>query len=257
MTTLQHSAYFALRELRNLARQPWYIAFSLGQPIIYLLLFTQLFKRVVEIPGFAAGSYLDFLAPGIVIMTALFTAGWGGMGVIVDLDKGVMDRFLVTPVSRVALITGRLVQLAVVIVIQSLIIIVLAKLLGATFPGGVAGMAALIGSAILLALPFGAMSIGIALLARKEESMIGAVQFVLLPLTFLSSVFMAQNLMPSWMQEAAKFNPVNWAVEAARGALSLQVDWSMVLTRMGWLFGLGVIFAWFATAAFRSYQRSA
>src|SRR5579884_2303864 len=102
MTTLKHTVYLTRRLLRNLMRQPWYIAFMLFQPMIYLLLFSSLFKRVVEIPGFHSKSYITYLAPGIVIMSALFGAGWSGMGVITDLDRGVLDRFLVAPTSRVA-----------------------------------------------------------------------------------------------------------------------------------------------------------
>jgi ABC-2 type transport system permease protein len=257
MTTIfAHSGFMALRHLRNLMRQPWYIAFTLVQPVIYLLLFGELFKRVVEIPGFGAGSYIVFLTPGIVVMTALFSAGWNGMTIVQDLDRGVMDRFLIAPTSRVALIAGQLIQLAVIVIIQSLIIIGLGLLRGADFPGGAPGVMVLIGASILLAAPFGALSNALALVVHQEESVIAGVNFVLLPLTFLSSVFMAQSLMPAWMQSVARFNPVNWAVQAAREALTAQADWTYVLTRLGWLFALTVACAWIATLAFRAYQRS-
>jgi ABC-2 type transport system permease protein len=245
-----------LRHLRNLARQPWYVAFTLVQPIIYMLLFADLFKKVVEIPGFGAGSYIAFLTPGIVVMTALFSAGWTGMGMIEDLDRGVMDRFLVSPVSRVSLVAGALMYLSVVVVIQSLIIIGLGLLRGASFQGGALSVLVLMGCAVLLAVPFGALSIGLAMVVRQQESVIGAVNFVLLPLTFVSSVFMAQNLMPNWMQVVARFNPVNWATQAGRAALSSSIDWSYVLARVGWLCALAVACGWLATLAFRTYQRS-
>jgi ABC-2 type transport system permease protein len=86
--------------------------------------------------------------------------------------------------------------------------------------------------------------------------MIAVSNFVLLPMTFLSSVFMAQALMPLWMQDVAQYNPVNWAVQAGRGALSTNPDWGMVLARMGWLALFTVICTWLATRAFRVYQRS-
>ncbi|HEX5451590.1 MAG TPA: ABC transporter permease, partial [Candidatus Limnocylindrales bacterium] len=75
-TAVAHSWYLTVRSLRNLLRQPWWIAISLAQPVIYLLFFGSLFGKVVEIPGFAATSYITFLTPGVVIMTALFGAGW-------------------------------------------------------------------------------------------------------------------------------------------------------------------------------------
>ena len=255
-TAVAHSWFFAKRDLRNLARQPWWIAVSLAQPIIYLLLFAALFRKIVEIPGFGAESYLDFFTPGVVIMTALFSGGWGGMGVINDLDRGVMDRFLVSPARRGALIAGRLAQQTIVSTVQSLIIVVLGLILGASYPGGVVGIVVLFVVAILLGTGFGALSIGLGLLLRREESVIAAVQFVLLPLTFLSSVFMAQNLAPDWIQSIARFNPVNWAARAGRDAVGPGTDWGVVLPDLGYLLAFTLVCAFLATRAFRAYQRS-
>lgn len=255
-TGMAQSWFFAKRELRNLARQPWWIAVSLAQPIIYLLLFAALFKKIVEIPGFGADSYLDFFTPGVVIMTALFSGGWGGMGIINDLDRGVMDRFLVSPARRGALIAGRLAQQTIVSTVQSLIIVVLGLILGASYPGGVGGVVVMFVVAILLGTGFGALSIALGLLLRREESVIAAVQFVLLPLTFLSSVFMAQNLAPGWIQTVAKFNPVNWAAEGGREVVGADVDWGLVLSRTAYLAAFTLVCAFLATRAFRVYQRS-
>jgi ABC-2 type transport system permease protein len=248
--------YMTVRHLRILARQPWWIAVSLAQPIVYLLLYGALFKRIVEIPGFRAGSYIDFLTPGIVVTTALFSGGWGGMSVIDDLDKGVVDRFLVTPTSRFALIAGRLVQGAIVVVIQSLIVVGLGLLVGARFDGGLAGIAVLFACAVLLGTAFGALSSALALIMRREESVIAAVQFVILPLTFLSAVFMQVNLAPNWIQTAARFNPLNWSVQAGREAMSANVDWNTVGAHAAYLVLFAIAAAWLATRAFRTYQRS-
>jgi ABC-2 type transport system permease protein len=256
MTALKHTWFMTLRHSRILLRQPWYIAFTLVRPAIYLLLFGALFRRVAELPGFDTGSYITFLTPGIVVMSALFSAGWSGMSVITDLDRGVLDRFLVSPVARVSLITGRLVQLAIVTIVQSAIIVGLGLIVGARFDGGPLGLLVLVGSAILLAAPFGALSCGMALLARKEESVIGAVNFVLMPLMYLSSVLIAATLMPEWMQAVSRFNPVEWSVEAGRVAIAAQVDWGLVATRAAYLAAFAVACAWLATRAFRTYQRS-
>jgi ABC-2 type transport system permease protein len=145
-----------------------------------------------------------------------FAGGWAGMGVIEDLNRGVIDRFLVSPVRRQALITGRLVQLAIVSTIQSLIVIVLGMLVGARFLGGVTGLVVLVACSALLGSALSALSNGAALLARKEETVIAASIFVLLPLTFLLSAFMQRDLMPSWIQTVARYNPVEWAVQAGR-----------------------------------------
>jgi ABC-2 type transport system permease protein len=254
--TLTHSWFMSVRHLRNLVRQPWWVAITLAQPIIWIVLFGALFKRIVEIPGFGGGSYITFLTPGIVIMTALFSGGWNGMTVIQDMDRGVMDRFLVSPARRGSLISGRLAYQAAVTVVQSLILIGLGLLLGARFPGGVAGAAVLLVCAVLLGSAVGALCDGLALLVRNEGTLIAAVQLVLLPLVFLSSGFMQQSLVPGWIQAVARYNPVNWAVQAGREALGASVDWGLVLTRGGWLLAFTVAAAWLATGAFRAYQRS-
>jgi ABC-2 type transport system permease protein len=252
---LAQTRSMTIRHLRELWRQPWYVAITLVQPVIWLLLFGALFKKVVEIPGFG-GDYVDFLTPGIVVMTAIFTAGWAGMAVIEDLDRGVMDRFLVSPVSRGSLIAGRLGMNAVTIAIQSLIVIGLGLVVGARFPGGVAGALVLVLASVLLASAVGSLSIGLALVARQEETVIGAVQMVVLPATFLSAVLMKQELAPGWVQDVARFNPVNWAVDVGRAGLGSSVDWGLVASRLGLLALLAVLCGGVATRAFRAYQRS-
>jgi ABC-2 type transport system permease protein len=256
MEALAQAWPFTLRDLRALLRQPWYVAITLVQPVIWLLLFGALFKSVAEVPGFTDSSYVEFLAPGIVIMVALFSSGWNGMGTIQDLDRGVMDRFLVTPVHRSSFITGRIANSAFGIAVQSVIIIGLALLVGATFSNGVVGVLVLIGLAALLGMTFAAFSNGVALLARKEETLIGLVQFIVLPLSFMSATFMQQDLMPGWMQTVSKFNPVNWAVEAGRQAATGSLDWSYIGVRAGLLAALMVAAIAFATRAFHGYQRS-
>ncbi len=96
-------------------RQPAWVAITLIQPMIWLLLFGALFKRVVEIPGYVGGSYIEYLTPGVIVMTAISSAGWNGMAFIDDMHRGVMDRFLVSPVWRSALNVGSLVYSALTI----------------------------------------------------------------------------------------------------------------------------------------------
>lgn len=129
-------------------------------------------------------------------------------------------------------------------------------IVGARFAGGVAGVAALIVCAVLLGAAFGALSNALALVLRRQESVIAAVQFVLLPLTFLSSAFLQQNLAPKWIQNVVRFNPANWAVQAERTALGANTDWGIVFSRAGFLLVFLLVCAWLATRAFHSYQRS-
>jgi ABC-2 type transport system permease protein len=253
--TILNSFDMTRRQVVALLRQPWYVAVTLVQPVIWLLLFGALFESVSQIPGFNESSYQSYIAPGIVVMTALFSAGWSGMGMINDMDRGVMDRFLVSPVNRSSLIIGPLAQAALSVAIQAVIIVGLALAVGADF-SGVPGVIVLILVAVLLAASMGALSNAVALTTHQEETLVGLVQFVVLPLTFLSAAFMQLDLIPGWMQEVAKFNPVNWAVEAGREAVGSGVDWGFVAERVGLLFGLAIVCVWVATRAFRSYQRS-
>jgi ABC-2 type transport system permease protein len=256
MKALRDSQHMTVRHMRALLRQPWWIAVTLVQPIIWLLLFGALFKSVVEIPGFGSSSYIQLLTPGVIVMTAFFSAGWGGMAMIDDLERGVIDRFLVSPVSRPSLIFGRILQSSVSILVQSLIIVVLALILGASFPNDVWGIAILFVVAALVGAGFGALSNGVALLVRREESLIGLMQFLLLPLTFLSGAFMQLSLAPDWIQTVAKFNPVNWAVEAGRSAAMESANWGLIVSRSALLAAFAGLCLLFATRAFRTYQRS-
>ena len=239
MTALTHSWYMTVRHLRALKRQPWWLAITFIQPIINLVLYGQLFQRVVDLPGFEAANYVSYVTPGVVIMMALFGGGWNGMGIIFEMDNGVMDRFLVSPVSRAAIIAGRLIQMSILVTIQASILLVLLV------------------SAVLVAVPFGALSNAMALVIRRTESVIGASNFILLPMTFLSPVFMATSLMPPWIRAVARYNPVAWSVEAARSAMSTSPDWRAIAMRITLLVVLSAFSAMVATRAFRSYQRSA
>jgi ABC-2 type transport system permease protein len=256
MRALSDTAHMAVRHLMALWRQPWWIAVSLVQPVIWLLLFGALFQTVTDIPGFGSDNYIQFLAPGVVVMTAFFGAGWTGMPVIEDIDRGVVDRFLVSPVRRSSLISGRLVASSLTIAIQSLIIVALALLAGASFDNSVLGVAVLIFVSILIGAAFGCLSIGLALLARREETLIAIVQFLLLPLSFMSVTFMQKSLMPDWMQTVSAINPLNWAVEAGRAAVSASPDWGSIAGRSGLLLAFLLLSGLFATRAFHTYQRS-
>jgi ABC-2 type transport system permease protein len=245
-----------MRGVRVFARQPAYLLMTLIQPIIWLLLFGALFKAVTQIPGFHGGSYIDFLTPGVVVMLAVFSAGWTGMGFIEDIHSGVMDRMLAAPVWRGALNAGTVTCGAAMVVIQTVLIVLLALALGADYKGGVGGVLILIVVAALLGASFASLSNGVAMLARQRETLIGAVTFVQLPLTFLSGALMQQSLIPGWIQTVAKVNPVNWAVQAARGAAMQKIDWGLVAGRIGLLVALALLCAAFATRAFGKYQRS-
>jgi ABC-2 type transport system permease protein len=256
MTALAHTRYMTETHLRQLWRQPWWIAVSLVQPVIWLLLFGALFQSVADLPGFGSDDYITFIAPGIVIMTAFFSAGWTGMGLLEDLDRGVTDRLLTSPISRSALIAGRVTQQTITMIIQSLIMVGIALIAGASFAGGVLGVAGLIGIAALISAAFASLSLAFALVTRQEETLIATLTFLQLPLSFISSTLIAPDLMPAWMEKLANYNPVEWAVEAGRAAALGEGGFDVVVTRAGLLAGFAAVSAWLALKAMEKYQRS-
>lgn len=257
MTVVAQTAHVTGRHLRAFLRQPWFVAMGLVQPVIWLLLFGALFRSVVDIPGFTSSpSYLDYLVPGVLVMTALFSCGWSGMSIIEDLDRSIMDRLLATPMHRSAIIIGLNAYELVSLGIQALIMGGLALLLGARFEGGLLGFAVLVLCAMLIGAIAASFSDAMALLLRQRESVIGVNTLMTLPLTFLSAAFMPLKLVPDWVATVAMFNPVNWAVEAGREALTANPDWSLILPRVILLAGLTVLSTAFATRTFRAYQRS-
>jgi ABC-2 type transport system permease protein len=251
-----HTSLMTGRQLRALARQPAYLVISLIQPVIWLFLFGSLFRKIVELPGFGTPSYLDYLVPGVVIMSALSTSMWSGMTVLEEIDRGVMDRFLVLPLHRSAIINASVIMQSIMTTVQSVIIVALGWAAGAHYPGGLAGVLVLIAGSVLIAIVFSAFSNTVGMLARQRETIIGINTFLLLPLTFLSSAFMARDLMPARMRHVAAGNPVSWSLEAGRAALAAHPDWSSVASHGGWLLALAVAAVWLSTRSFGSYQKS-
>jgi ABC-2 type transport system permease protein len=143
---------------------------------------------------------------------------------------------------------------AVTAVIQSILILGIAHLMGARFEGGIGGLAVLVAVSVVLGVCVASFSNALALTIRKEESVIAASQFVILPATFISSTFMVMGLAPDWIQKAAAVNPVNWAVDAGRSAVAANPDWSLIGVRAAGLALLAVVASALATRAFRSYQ---
>lgn len=244
-----------LRGLRTLMRQPAFLLITIIQPIVWLLLFGALFRSVAHIPGFH-GTYINFLTPGVVVMLAVFGAGWSGMAFVEDIANGVMDRMLASPVWRGALNVGWVAYESFAVMLQTVLILVLALILGADFKGGVIGVIVMFFIGALLASTVASLSNAIGVLGRQRETVIGAVSFFQLPLTFLSTGMMQKSLLPGWIQSVAKYNPVNWAVEAARSAAMQKTDWGLVASRAGLLVALAIVAAFLASRAFARYQRS-
>jgi ABC-2 type transport system permease protein len=243
------------RQVRQLLREPIWIVMMLVQPMFWLLLYSQLFRRIIDLPGFETASYIDFLAPAVVVMTAFFQGTWSGLGMINDLERGVIERFLATPARPLSLVFSQVLRSGLTSLIQGTIILVVALPLGAT-NGGPLGWLVILLAGGLISSGFAGISHGLALLTRKEATMIATANFIGLPLMFVSSMLIARALIPGWMQSLSLANPVEWAVLAAREPVLASPDWARVALLLGLLALFTATTTAFATRCFRAYQRT-
>src|SRR5258708_2536347 len=156
------------RQARLTMRMPVFLVMSIVQPIVWMLLFSQLFSKAMSV-GFGGG-YVQFLAPGIAIMSSLFGSGYAGMGLLADIDRGVMDRMLATPVTRIAIILARVIHTGATAMVQSSLILVVAMVLCAR-PAGVGSFLTVLFAAGGLGAGMGGISHCMAMLTRKQEAM--------------------------------------------------------------------------------------
>ena len=216
-------------------RNPFVLVVSLVQPIIFLVLFTEVFGNVAGaavnrgIPGI---SYETFLVPAIAIQVALAAAVTSGIGLVNDIENGMFEKVLVSPMNRTAVFLGKTAAEVFRIAIQIGIILVLGVLLGAEIATGVLGAIGIIGVGILFSLWFVAVSNSLALLTRDQESTIIGANLMQFPLLFLSTAFLPLSAMPGWIQTFAKLNPVTYGVDAAR-SLMLDRD-TMTVIEVSW-----------------------
>jgi ABC-2 type transport system permease protein len=246
---LSDTWYLTGRKLRALVRQPYVLAFSVVQPAIWLFLFGGLFQKVIDIPGFGYhGSYLAYLIPGVVAMNAMSGNMWAGMSMIEEIDRGTLNRFLVTPASRLAIMNASVAEQAVSTSAQTLIIVGLGYAGGARYPGGAVG--------IVVGVLWGGLSNMTGMLLRSREAIIGVYTFFMLPLMFLSSAFIQPSFMPGWMQAIASRNPRNWEVQIGRDAHAASTHWCARAVRSGGLLVLALLAVAISVTTFRSYAKN-
>jgi ABC-2 type transport system permease protein len=256
MTTLTDNWVMLGRQYRLLARQPIWIFIMLVQPMIWLLLYSQLFHKLPTLGGFGTSSYIEYLTPAIVVMTSFFGGMWSGMTTVNELEHGVFERFLATPVSPSSLIVSQVVRAGLTGAIEGVIILVVGLILGAHVHAGLAGWAAILFVAFIVGAAFSGISHTFALLMRREETVIAVANFVGLPLMFLSTMLISEAAMPHWISQVSSANPVNWAASAARSAELPGTDWSSVAFHLVLLLAVTAATLGAALAALHKYKRS-
>jgi ABC-2 type transport system permease protein len=189
------------------------------QPALWLLIYGEVFTRVHAIPTPAGIPYLAYLAPGIMAQSALFIAIFYGIQIIWERDAGVLTKLMVTPTPRSALITGKAFASGVRSLVQGVMIVIIAALLGVSLT---ANPLRLLGTAFVLVLGsafFSCLSMTIAGLVVARDRLMGIGQAITMPLFFSSSALYPASIMPGWLQVISKVNPLTYEVEALRGLL--------------------------------------
>ncbi len=230
MGLLRDTYYLFARYLKKLVRNPILVFFSLIQPIIFLLLFTQLFNRFAQVPGFPASSYLLFATPGIVLQNAFSSAFQSGISIVDDLKSGFLEKMLVTPVSRPAIFLGRILADAARMVVQSIIILILAYILGAYPITGLPGVLLMLLTISFFGLAWSGISLFLGLRTKSAETVFAIGGFFTFPLLFMSTALTPANFMPDWMQTVSRFNPISYTVDALRVLMLEGYTWATLIT---------------------------
>ncbi len=187
------------------------------QPALWLLIFGETFSRLHAIP--TSAPYLDYLAPGILAQSVLFISIFYGIQIIWERDAGVLAKLMATPTPRFALVTGKAFAAGVRALVQGVVVLVLAAVLGVALTDNPLRLLAVAAVVILSAAFFSTLSIVLAGIVLSRERLMGIGQAITMPLFFASNALYPVALMPSWVRAISKVNPLSYEVDALRGLL--------------------------------------
>ncbi|MGY3520310.1 ABC transporter permease [Micromonospora sp. PTRAS2] len=218
MNTVTDTILIYREQLKYQLRHKVGIIFGLVQPMLYLLLFGPLLSKLSGSPGLSDDSSWQTFVPGMLVYLALFGPGFAGFSVIADARFGVIERMRVTPVSRLALLLGRVLRDLTTLLVQSVIICVVGFALGLrTSPGGL-----ILGLVIMLVLGAGlsALSLALGLMLKAEDQFAPLITSATLPVLLLSGILLPMQLAPRWLDIVSHFNPLRYVVDAIRAVFS-------------------------------------
>lgn len=212
MTVLRDSWLVFRRQTFLLLRNPVWVIAGVLQPLFFVLLFAPLLPTVLGVDGTGA-AYAVFV-PGLLVLTAIFSALYAGLGLIAETRSGILERCQVTPVSRLALLLGRCGRDAVTIALQAALIVAISTAFGMRVAPAdlLLALALLVGVAVTLS----AVSYGLAVHIGDEQAMSSLMQTVTQPIVLLSGVMLPLSLAPGWMTALATWNPLAHVVTAQR-----------------------------------------
>jgi len=220
-------------EIRKLSHDPLELFTRAVQPMLWLLVFGQVFTQIRAIPT-GDLRYLDFMTPGILAQSVLFVAIFYGIAVIWERDLGILHKFLVSPTPRIALVLGKALSASVRGLSQAAIIFLLALVMGVAINWNPIAMLGVLLAVILGAAFFSTFSLILASFLKTRERFMGIGQVLTMPLFFASNAIYPTAIMPTWLQAVAHVNPLSYEVDALRG---------LMLVNGVSVFGIGTDFA--------------
>ncbi len=203
-----------IRNMQHTLRYPVFILASMFQPLLYLILFMPLLNGLGGVPGLPSGKAVEVFIPGLLVLQALFGTAFVGFSLIDDIRTGVIERFLVTPVKRPAILLGRVLRDAVILVLQCILITLFAIPFGLSVNLGGFLLSLLLYA--LIGVTMASISYGFALIYKIEDPLAPTLNIITLPVSLLSGIILPLVLAPIWLQYLAKINPFSYAVNAAR-----------------------------------------
>lgn len=220
-------------ELHKLWRDPTELFTRSVQPILWLLVFGEVFSRTHAIPT-GRLDYLDFLAPGVLAQSILFTSIFFGIAIIWERDLGILQKTLVSPAYRSALVLGKALSAGVRAMAQSVLLVAVTLVMGVHLQLSLLPIAGMVLAVLVGAALFSTFSLVIACIVKTRERFMGIGQVLTMPLFFASSAIYPLDIMPPWLRVAARLNPLTYLVDALR---------SLMLQGATSIHGLGFDFA--------------
>lgn len=205
------------RELKRYKKSRSGVLIRLVQPAVWIIVIGNTFsgtQPLIQSVGFE-GKYIEFMAPGIIVLTAIFTSIFGGVNTLWDRRYGFMNKALTSPISRSAIALGKMSAISLIAALQASLILGIALAIGVTFPNP-AMIAPIMAIVILFSLGFSGISVTVAATAKSQETFWGVINFLGMPLFMLSPALFPLELLPDWLAAAAKLNPVTYAVLLVR-----------------------------------------
>lgn len=213
-----HLGWRALRRFYRVPANPFSIMLF---PLIQLFVFSQLFRDIVQLPGFGEQtSYLAYLAPGQITFTVFLAVTWAGGNLLVDYRNGYLDKLRAAPIQRYSILAGELFPLALECVVMGGIILAISVLMGASVAGGMPGAVAILVIAAAFGIAWSGTSFVPALVTRNEQAT-GALSMLFFPIAFMSTAFVPAALMPEWLRVINAFNPISYVIEAMRSLMTV------------------------------------